>query len=169
MESPPACVTGWADSPEPASWATLPHDVPLHAFRRAQKPPPENLLEQLAAPPSADPSADPLAEVDSALYRAHPDWVLPIPPRAPVLRMLNLINEMPDLKLQVPDQRVVADYVIGERNGSRPLTPQMLVLLPDERRFYLLYRMPFTFPHVPRQQRSVRLRLDAAWYCGGQS
>jgi hypothetical protein len=167
VESPTARVARWEDSPEPASWATLPRDVPLHVARRAQEMAAEASIEDLVAEAIKD--AGPFPDVDIALYRAHPDWVIPIPASAPLIRMENLVEEKADVRFRVPDERVVADYIIEGRNGSRPLTPQMLVLLPDERRFYLLYRMAFTFAHVPGDERAMRLRLDAGWYSGGKT
>jgi len=166
VESPVSCVARPEDAPEPVSWATLPVDVPLHAARKAQQIPPETSMGELMG--GGQVQDDPFAGVDELLYRAHPDWVMSVPARAPHIRMENLIDEKADVRLDVPDQRLVADYVIGGRNGSRPLTPQRLVLLPDERRFCLLYRMPFTYPHVPGEERAIRIRLDAGWYSGGQ-
>ena len=42
-------------------------------------------------------------------------------------------------------------------SGSQELCPQMLVLLPEERRLYLVYRG--LLPHAPR----ARLRLESGW------
>jgi hypothetical protein len=167
VESPAALVARWEDAPEPASWATLPRDVPLHVSRKAQEMESEASIDELTAEAVKDPG--PFPDIDIALYRAHPDWVIPIPAAAPAIRMENLFEEQAEVRFQIPDQRVVADYVIEGRNGSRPLMPQMLVLLPDERRFYLLYRMAFTFPHMRGDERAVRLRVDAGWYAGGEA
>lgn len=166
VESPAALITRPEDSPEPAGWGTLPRDVPLHAARRARQLSPEPPEIQMAALTSPE---DPLAQLDPLLYRAHPDWLLPIPPRAPHIQLEHLLDEHADVRFHLPDQRVVADYVLGDRTGSRPLLPQTLVLLPDERRFYLVYRLPFTYAHVPGEERAMRIRLVDGWYPGGQA
>jgi hypothetical protein len=165
VESPSALVTRPEDVPEPASWTTLPLDVPLHAARRAPA-----LFESVDTPPPAEQTApdDPLADVDPMLYRAHPDWILPVPAQAPRVRLENLIKEKPALTFQLPDERIVVDYVLGGRSGSRPLLPQLLVLLPDERRFYLLYRKPFTYSFVRGEERAFRIRIEAGWFSGGK-
>jgi hypothetical protein len=152
LEAHGARVRRWDDAPEPVCWATTPRDVTIRAYRKAREP---------------APGGAPLTSaVDEALYRAHPDWVVAIPPSAPVVRMENLTDERPTVEMRIPDQRVVADYVIEGRSGSRTLIPQMLVLLPDERRFYLLFRMFFTFRFVPGDERAFRLSLERSWYSG---
>jgi hypothetical protein len=166
VESPSAVVTRPEDVPEPASWATLPLDVPLHAARKAPA-----LFDPPDTPPNAgeNPADDPLADVDPMLYRAHPDWILPVPAQAPQIRLENLVKDKPTLAFQLPNERIVIDYVLGGRSGSRALLPQMLVLLPDERRFYLLYRKPFTYSFVRGEERAFRIRVEAGWFSGGQS
>jgi hypothetical protein len=165
VESPSALITRPDDVPEPASWATLPLDVPLHAARRAPA-----LFEPPTAPPPNEQSAsdDPLADVDPLLYRAHPDWVLSVPAQAPRVRLENLTKDKAAVTFQLPDERIMADYVLGARNGSRALLPQMLVLLPGELRFYLLYRKPFTYSHVRGEERAFRIRREAGWFSGEQ-
>lgn len=164
VESPSALITRPDDVPEPASWATLPLDVPLHAARKAPA-----RFEQATTPPT-EPSAadDPLADVDPMLYRAHPDWLLPVPAQAPRVRLENLTQDKAAVTLQLPDERIMADYVLGGRSGSRALLRQMLVLLPDELRFYLLYRKPFTYSYVRGEERAFRIRLEARWFSGEQ-
>jgi hypothetical protein len=58
----------------------------------------------------------------------------------------------------------MADSELGSRQGARELEPHLLVLLPDERRFYLVYRHFFTFQAAPDERRSFRLRLAEGWF-----
>ena len=60
--------------------------------------------------------------------------------------------------------QVLADYQVGDRSGTLELEPQMLVLLPEESRFYLVYRKVFNFQDKPKIERSMRLRLQEGWY-----
>jgi hypothetical protein len=57
----------------------------------------------------------------------------------------------------------VADYVLGGRSGTRELVPQLLMLLPEARRFYLVYRASFTMEVQPEIERAFRLRLAEGW------
>jgi hypothetical protein len=176
VESPSALVLRPEDVPEPASWATLPLDVPLHLARKAPElvesakrlVTPAEAPSPSGAPPELPASEDPFAGAEPMLYRAHPDWLLPVPAEAPQVRLENLVKEKADLTFQLPDERIVADYVIGERTGSRPLVPQMLVLLPDEHRFFLLYRLPFTYAQARGEERAFRIRVEAGWFSGGK-
>ena len=59
--------------------------------------------------------------------------------------------------------QVLADYELGERAGTRELGPQLLMLLPEESRFYLVYRHFFTMEVTQGMQRSFRLRLAEGW------
>jgi hypothetical protein len=59
---------------------------------------------------------------------------------------------------------VLADYVAADRRGTRELVPQLLVLLPEERAFYLVFRHGFDLRHTPTAERTMRLRLEPGWY-----
>ena len=98
--------------------------------------------------------------------RAHPDWVIPLPPSAPTLRLENLLAGTPVLEMSLPSLGVVADYTINGRTGRRSLTPHMLVLLPDQGRFYVVYRLPFNFQFQPGDEREFRLCTEPKWFSG---
>jgi len=149
-EHPDHPIRTWTDDPLPYCWATMPTDIGLHArlasdHMRTRKEP----LSQ----------ADMLAHI---YHRAHPDWVLP--PLAPDARV-SLKGATPSgpWAFTLPRLRVAADYVLGERRGTRNLTPHMLVLLPEESRFYIVYRHFFTMKIEGPCERSFRLRLDEGW------
>lgn len=165
LEDPRIPVTRWQDAPEPACWATTPRDVCIHAVRRARGA--GDRVDEATQRPADGPRTLPAYE--DHLYRAHPDWVIAAPEAAPLIRLQNLVDERANVEFQLLDQRVVADYVIEGRNGTRALTPQMVLLLPDERRFSLLYRMSFTFGFSPGDERAFRLRLEPSWYSGARS
>ncbi len=59
----------------------------------------------------------------------------------------------------LPQMQVFVDYVVGDREGTRELSPQMLVLLPNEQRFYLVYRHYFGFEERDEIERCMRLRI----------
>jgi hypothetical protein len=147
LEDPAAPIAHWDDVPPPLCWATVPVDVPLWTDRMAKKlaAAPEEKLPKLAG------------------YRAHPDWVIPAPASAPRLRLQNLVEGRPVFELQVPDFGLVADYTVNRRLGSRPLWPHTMVLLPDQGRFTITYRLPFNFQFEPDDEREFRLRLEPKW------
>jgi hypothetical protein len=156
LEDPRTPIAGWEDAPLPLCWATVPIDVPLWAARKTKDqpvPPP---------PPRLDDLKQDLPSVAS--YRAHPDWVIPLPASAPRLRLENLLDSTPTLEVSLPDFGVVADYTITGRLGRRSLMPQTLVLLPDRRRFYVVYRLPFNFQFQPGDEREFRLRTEPKWF-----
>ena len=61
---------------------------------------------------------------------------------------------------------VAADFTFGDVTGTRILQPQMLVLLPEEERFYLVYRRTFQLAPHSGIECSFRLRLENAWRTG---
>lgn len=78
---------------------------------------------------------DPDRDVDQGSYRAHPDWIIELPPEGARVRLDNLMSEAPKVEFALPALRLIADYVIYDRQGSRALRPHALVLrraLPDE-------------------------------------
>jgi hypothetical protein len=158
LEDPRAPIARWEDAPLPVCWATVPIDVPIWTARQARENP---------SPPPPPPLAELKRELPSvANYRAHPDWVIPMPPTAPRLRLENLLAATPVLEMAVPEFGVVADYTIKGRIGRRSLMPHTLVLLPDRARFYVVYRLPFNFEFQPGDEREFRLRTEPRWFSG---
>ena len=155
LEDPRAPIARREDAPLPCCWATVPIDVPLWAVRQAR---------QNTKPPPPAPVGEIRRELPSVVnYRAHPDWVIPAPTAAPTIRLENLLPTVPAFKMSMPDFGVVADYTVNGRMGRRNLMPHTLVLLPDERRFYVVYRLPFNFQFQPGDERELRLRTESRW------
>jgi uncharacterized protein DUF2169 len=177
LENPGALIEKWADAPEPVGWApvhldTAVNQLPLirrESSRLAQdgaggEANPQRRYDDLlrdVAPDGANPdSADP----ESALHRAHPDWVIDTPPEKAMIRLENLLAGAPNVEFPLPALRVIADYEIYGREGSRELRPHALVLLPEQLAFYLVYRLAFTFANGPASERSFRLRTEVGWF-----
>ena len=150
-----AVVHGGADTPEPACWATVPLDSGIHAMRVFDLPENGQIPEDYFST---------LAPSRRAFHRAHPDWIVPHPREEAAIDLSNLHPRRPSLGFQLPRLRVCVDYTLGERGGTRELTPQMLVLLPEHERFYLVYRHMFHTQYEPDTERSMRLRHDEGWY-----
>jgi hypothetical protein len=150
---------GWAPAPPESG-------IPILKLLKAQaatvarlqqqgKYTPENFQKEVETAQDQDP--------DLWIYRAHPDWVIALPQPAALVRMENLLAGAPAVEFRLPQLRVVADYVIYGREGQRDLRPQSLVLLPEEHRFYVVYRLPFHFEPGPAHERSFRLRTADGW------
>ena len=105
----------------------------------------------------------PLPLGDGAAHRAAPCWVIPLPPReAPVV--LEGMHPRGRMLLRLPPLRVLADYQVGSDSGTRELAPQLLVLLPEEQRLYLVFRHLFLMAMEPGAERAMRLRAEEGWY-----
>jgi hypothetical protein len=132
--------------------------VPIWAVRQARERP---------APPPPPPLAEIKRELPTVVnYRAHPDWVMPLPSSAPTIRLENLLPGTRILEMSMPDFGIVADYTVSGRTGRRSLIPHTLVLLPDQARCYVVYRLPFNFQFQPGDERELRLRTESKWFSG---
>jgi hypothetical protein len=150
LEDPRCPIDGWTDDPRPYCWATMPTDIGAH-IQRAH--------DRLAAGRPMGPEE----MLRMVFHRAHPDWILP-PPGAEAAVTLRGMTPRGTWQFRLPRLRVLADYELGARTGTRELEPQLLMLLPEESRFYLVYRHFFTMQVTSRTARSMRLRLAEGWF-----
>jgi hypothetical protein len=168
LEDPQRLITRPEDAPKPCCWSTVPRDIGFSQIRQI-----ERAQALIAAGGGAlEALADNDALTDAALvelhHRAHPDWILERPPPARARVSLRGLSPagVERVEFELPQVRVLADYVLGERRGSRELAPQMLVLLPEEWRLCLVFRMAFTAEVTPDMERCFRLRLEPGWFSG---
>ncbi len=101
--------------------------------------------------------------MDRAALRAHPDWILPLPSAPPRLRLRGTFADGEARTLQLPALRVHADGSVGGRPCTLTLRPETLVLLPEQQRFYLVYRACFRVDAHHSAAAALRLRLDEGW------
>jgi hypothetical protein len=150
LEDPAALIAKWEDAPRPVCWGTVPLDLGLHAVRSIDPVVPQDY------PPDAN--------IRPALFhRAHPDWVISLPPTGAVVVIDGLTHDGP-VAFPIHKLRVLADWIIDKENGTSELVPQMLVILPDQQRYYLVFRSLVNVAFRPGIERSVRLRLAEGWY-----
>jgi len=162
VEDPAAPVSRWEDQPEPACWATVPMCSAMQTQRAMEPPPPGPASPEEFAAPGYEPPLPSMPQVkDSALWRATPGGVMDAPPKEAEV-VLEGLTPHGRVAFQLPTPSVSADYVVGEDQGVLQLQPQVLVLLPDERRFYLVFRHCFTLFFQEGQERSMRLRADVS-------
>jgi hypothetical protein len=149
LEDPRVPIARWEDQPPPVCWASVPISSAFHVARGMD----------LSAPPNPD---APVPLTDGFHHRAHPDWVLPLPPiHAPVV-LEGMVPEW-GLAFRIPALRVLADWAFGADSGTWEVAPQGMVLLPEERKFYLVYRHLFGVPKPSGGDRSLRLRTEPGW------
>jgi hypothetical protein len=155
IESPKALIERWEDAPDPAGWATVPLSTATHALRA---------IDTSAMAPAKGPSPrpPPLVLQDGIFHRAHPDWVIRRPERGAKVVLDGLAPEG-RIEFRLPALRVLGDYVVDEQEGTLELDPHMLVLLPEQSRFYLVYRASFNLVFEPGAERCVRLRMAEGW------
>jgi hypothetical protein len=152
LEHPRTPIQRWSDEPRPYCWATLPTDIGAH-MQRAH--------DFMAHHKRGLSQQDMLTMV---YHRAHPDWIIDIPPIDTIVALSGM-TAGPRFAFRIPRLRLLADYELGERTGVRELEPQMLLLLPEQSRFYIVYRHFFTIDELPKDMtRSWRLRLAEGWF-----
>lgn len=151
LEDPRCLIRRWEDEPRPYCWATLPTDIGAHMQR---------VYDHVRT------TGTPLPEEETlrvAFHRAHPDWILTTPKAGAVVSLKGMTREGL-WSFALPRLRVLADYQLGERTGTREMEPHMLVLLAHEMRFYIVYRHFFTLETSSDMQRSFRLRTEEGWF-----
>jgi hypothetical protein len=141
IEDPEALISRWDDQPLPAAWSTMPLAAPLHGERGVS-------LEGVDI------------RIRPQFYcRASPGLVLTQlhPGEKVVLRGMCPDSEF---SFAIPDWRVSALCRVGSQHEEQQAAPDTLVILPEERRFYLVYRFWFDFLFKPGVSRAVRLQAD---------
>jgi hypothetical protein len=152
LEHPRTAIQRFADEPRAYCWATMPTDIGAHVQRAH---------DHMAHYKTGLSQQDMLTMV---YHRAHPDWILDIPPIDTIVALSGM-TAGPRFAFRIPRLRILADYQLGERTGVRELEPQLLLLLPEQSRFYLVYRHFFTIEELPKDvARSWRLRLAEGWF-----
>lgn len=149
LEHPDAPIRQRVDAPAPVGWATLPTDSGLKLKWALDRIAAEQPIEQ--------------HEIDARVYlQAHPDWVIPVPPSAAIVEMHGVVP-WGSLSFRLPRLRPLVDIHNAGATQVCPLAPQMLVLLPDQLRFWLLYRTTIMLDFQPGDDRGLRLRTEERW------
>ncbi|NJD11741.1 MAG: DUF2169 domain-containing protein [Gemmatimonadetes bacterium] len=149
LEDPLHPILGWDDRPLPACWAP----TPLHYGM---------LYERLRRARQAHPDQPVTMGSPEIMHRAHPDWTIELPPaRTPV----RLLGATPNgaFGFVIPALRMLIDVRAGDHQHELELVPRALVLLPEQRRFYLVYRQYTTFEYQADQVRAARVRAGPGW------
>lgn len=149
LEDPRDRIGTWDDQPLPVCWAPVPLSSAL-------------VLERLRRRRQQRPDAPVTLGSPGFLQRAHPDWLVETPPEN-ALVTLEGMTPGGRIDFYLPSIRVMADLRVGELETNVDLHPRTLVLLPEERRFYIVFRNYATFAYVAEETRQARLRLERGW------
>lgn len=149
LEIPDLRVQSWSDEPLPVCWAPVPHSsgLILERFKRSCKKSGKDYVT---------------LEAPEMLHRAYPDWIIETPQAGAVIRIEGA-SEEGLLEFRLPELRIVADFNNGGKVQRIELIPRGLVLLPEERRFYLTYRSMLSFDSREDEKRVVRVKLLKGW------
>jgi hypothetical protein len=156
LEDPAALIRAPQDRPDPVCWSPAPPGVGFSQVQLMRE------VNEAPDPVAANPSGETLT------LRAHPAWRIPVPEVGALVVLDGCVPEG-RLAFELPRLRVLADFVLGDRRGQRELAPQILTLLPDQRRMCITYRSHFTVDVEEGMERSFRLRLEEGWYSPASS
>ncbi|MEM9188108.1 MAG: DUF2169 domain-containing protein [Myxococcota bacterium] len=95
------------------------------------------------------------------IRRCHPDWFIGPPERGAMVRMEG-VGRHP-VEFSLPELRVIADFAMSGASGRRELFPVSLVLLPEEARFYLVYKRLIRVSASAASAPVLRLRVSEGW------
>ncbi|MFO8111265.1 MAG: DUF2169 domain-containing protein [Desulfosalsimonadaceae bacterium] len=151
IEDPDHLISSPDDAPAPAYWATVPMSTAIHAFRAM------GLNERDLKDPDIMTNKPDIAPTSKLWHRAHPslDLDLQLTPGMDVV--LEGLTPEGLLQFTVPGWEIGADLLLNEKWVEVKLRADTLVLLPEEKRFYIVYRFNFTYEYVPGTERTVRL------------
>jgi len=149
LELPSQRVDSWSTTPLPTCWAPVPlsSGLIMERFKRSCESRGEKYVV-LGAP--------------EMLHRAHPDWVIEPPAAGAEIRLEGLTRQGL-LVFRLPEIRVVVDFQSGDRLQEVELVPRSLMLLPEEKCFYLTFRATANFESLENEQRVARVRLVKGW------
>jgi len=105
----------------------------------------------------------PLEAIEQAYHRAHPQWRMPLPLASAPVTMVGL-GPWEQVTFALPSLRIEIDAMLGAETAVLTLMPQTLLLLPEERRFTIVYRDVTMVPFREGEERGLRLRLADGWF-----
>jgi hypothetical protein len=151
VEHPRRQITKWDDAPKPASFATVPLSTALHMDRGTD-------IKEGETPDDGD---SPFTV--GMFHRAHPECMMPLPRPDATVRLEGM-TPVGKLEFKIPQIEVFADFQLGQVVDALPLKPHLLVLLPEEMKFYLVYRNRLLIDLVDEDERGVRFRIEKGWH-----
>jgi len=96
------------------------------------------------------------------LHRAHPDWIIPVPVKGADVQLYGM-TEPGKWGFSLPELQVIMDVYVGAHERPIDLYPSGLILMPDIRKFTLVYRGAVDYRYREHEIRTARLRTEKSW------
>lgn len=142
IEDPDNPILSWDTRPRPLLFAPLPVATNFRA---------ENTTK-------TDPNNGQVKVLPSFFNDAHPKFRLESLVGGEQVELIGMTPDAP-LRFSLPSLPLEVEVTLAERSYLIPVKIDTLVLLPEERRFVVIYRGSFTYRYVPEEQRLAILRL----------
>lgn len=155
IEDPDYLIASPEDSPDPAYWATVPLSTAIHAFRTMGLD-----SEDLNNPDLVMQKLD-VGPTPTVFHRAHPNLDLDIELSPNMEIVLTGLSPDGAMQFTVPPWEIWADILLAEKMVEAKLRPDTLVFLPEEKRFYIVYRINFTYEYITGAERAIRLNVHS--------
>ena len=144
VEDPDERVKSWEDQPTPAGFGAMPRVSSLRGLRgvrvevEEKKTTVEPAFFNCAYPQMLRPELSMGVEIRLAGMRAAGDW-----------------------KFKLPELYVGVEARLGSATTHFAMRPDTLCLLPEEDRFFIVFRRTFVYPFVSEQERSIHvMKID---------
>ena len=151
IEDPDHLISSPEDAPVPAYWATVPMSTAIHAFRSM------GLSAQDLKDPDILTNKPDIGPTAKLWNRAHPSLDLDIQLAPGMAVIMDGLYPEGALQFNVPQWDIGADVLLNDKWVGVRLRPDTLVLLPEEKRFYIVYRFNFNYEYIAGTERTVRL------------
>lgn len=157
IEDPDQLISSPTDSPDPAYWATVPLSTAVHAYRSMGLGP-----EDLKNPHLLDEEKS-ITTTPTLYHRAHPGLDLDIEELEPNTEIvLKGLSPAGEIKILLPALEIWADILLKDKMVEKKLRADTIVILPEEMRFYMVYRYCFSYEYEIGAERTVRLAVRLA-------
>ena len=155
IEDPEELIRSPDDCPVPRCWATcdLSSGILLERFfkKAKEKGIPEDQVHQLIRIGSS-----------LLLHRAHPDWIIPIPVEGATVELKGMTRDL-IWSFKLPSFQVQMEVLVGEHKRVIDLYAAALFLMPDLKKFSILYRGAIDYRYREEETRSSRVRTVNGW------
>lgn len=154
LEDPDDRVTAWDDAPLPVCWAPSPLTSGIFG-ERVERRFGEDGISEL--------DAEALIREPLINERAHPDWVIDTPQEHAVIVAEGMLPYGEIFAFRLPRARVRLEVAVEKQIHETEVHPRALILLPEERRFCLLFSGSTRFAYAEDEYRIARLVAERGW------
>jgi len=136
----------------------------MHMMRSSGLVAGEDAETDIGAPEMYEEVPDALHLVPGVFHRAATQWIIDLPEPQATVSLEGLSPTGANERFKLPLLRVLADYSVGDDQGVLELRPQAMVLLPEQQKFYLVFRHVFGMEQSEAGRAALRLRTEHGWF-----